>query len=119
MLELCNDLYSLLPSVQVICEFCNNCRDLDLCRDTFIATDEASGKLVPLHGLLLVCMCMLSHNVTLYCTLPVGLYGTALTAVTLTAVTILSSASSTQYRDGLCPLFSRIWPVLSATGYAV
>ena len=30
--------------LQVICESCNNCRDLDLCRDPFITHDESSNR---------------------------------------------------------------------------
>ena len=31
-------------SCQVICEACNNCRDLDLCRDSFIGFDEPTNR---------------------------------------------------------------------------
>jgi DNA polymerase epsilon subunit 1 len=30
---------------EVICESCNNCRDLDLCRDPFITHDESSNRM--------------------------------------------------------------------------
>ena len=30
--------------LQVICAFCNNCRDLDLCRDAYISYDETSNR---------------------------------------------------------------------------
>ena len=29
---------------EVICESCNSCRDIDLCRDLYTATDEQSGR---------------------------------------------------------------------------
>jgi len=32
----------ILP--EVICEFCNNCRDVDLCRDAYISYDESSNR---------------------------------------------------------------------------
>jgi len=32
--------------LQVICEFCNNCRDVDLCRDAYISYDESSSRWV-------------------------------------------------------------------------
>ena len=31
---------------EVICEACNNCRDIDLCRDPFTVYDENANRLV-------------------------------------------------------------------------
>ena len=36
---------SCLSLSQVICEYCNNCRDLDLCRDSFIRQEDNSDRL--------------------------------------------------------------------------
>ena len=42
----CVQLYTCVYTnpPQVICEFCNNCRDLDLCRDPYILMDETSDR---------------------------------------------------------------------------
>jgi len=40
----CVTSHDSLPFPQVICDSCNHCRDVDLCRDPFIQPDETTGR---------------------------------------------------------------------------